>query len=181
MNTTINIEEIMAEIRASARSHGAESVPDFDSIAKSVWDDDEFSKIRFNEALYDMNVYWNVLSERPIGTRGGLIGKIHLFIKHIARKLIRFYIVPIVDDQNRFNGQVVNIMNQLSQYLEEHTVDECTVEYSELKHHVNAVLTKKVAALELENDQLRQCLKNEQEELAELRAQVNALYAKVSN
>jgi hypothetical protein len=43
--------------------------------------------------------------------------KIVVLIKKIIRKLIKFYIVPIVDDQNAFNNYIINNLQLQIKYL----------------------------------------------------------------
>ncbi|MEG1380924.1 MAG: hypothetical protein RSC73_01660 [Ruthenibacterium sp.] len=164
----IEIEKIMDEIREQAKAKGDTTLPGFDETAQAIWETNGFNKVKYNENMYDINQTWNVQPELPIGGRGGFVGKIITVFKKLARKCMRFYVMPIVIAQNSFNARVVTNLNMLSTYLEEHTVDEHTVHYSDLQYTVKSVLAKDVQALKAENAQLK-------EELAALSARVASL------
>lgn len=116
----INIEDIMAEIREEIRNKG--------------YKDDE---IQFGEILlssvatpYNMQAYKEelekmandrmVLSYRDISSDRPGLGTIVTFFKKIVRRLTAFYIEPVVDDQNKFNEEAVNLFAQaLNKFAED--------------------------------------------------------------
>lgn len=167
----IEIETIMEQIRAEAKTKDFTGLPGFDEVAQAEWETSGFNKIKYNENIYDINQTWNVQPELPISSRGGFLGKIMTAFKKTMRKCMRFYIMPIVIAQNGFNARVVTNLNMLNTYLEEHTVDEHSVDYGDLKYTVKNELAKEVNALQAENEQLKQ-------ELAALSARVAVLDGK---
>ena len=171
----INIEEIMEEIRAEARSKGRADTASFDSAAKSVWLENSFDPAQYARSVQDISVTWFIQPERPIGTHGGLIGKIELFIKHIARKLLRFYIAPVVSDQSAFNERVARNLELVNCYVRTHSSDECSVEHGLLKHKVDAVLPKRLALLEDQRRALADALDAERAERLRLESELARL------
>ncbi len=108
----INIEEIMSEIRAEIRAKGYKD----DEIA---FNDIVLSQVAtpynmqaFKEELEKMAEDCCVLSYRDVASDRPGIGGIVTFFKKVARRLVAFYIEPIVDDQNKFNEETLNLMLQ---------------------------------------------------------------------
>lgn len=120
MMENINIEDIMAQIRQE--------------IAEKGYKDDE---IKFNDIIlssvatpYNMQAYKEelekmaesrmVLSYRDVASDRPVIGPIVTFFKKIARRIVAFYIEPIVDDQNKFNEQATTLFAQaLNKFAED--------------------------------------------------------------
>lgn len=167
----IDIETIMDEIRAEAKAKGFTGVAGFAQTAQTQWESTGFNQVKYNESLYDINQTWNIQPELPITGRGGFLGKIMIIFKKLCRKCMRFYIMPIVIAQNSFNARVVTNLNMVNTYFEAHTVDEHTVDYSDMQYTVKSVLAKDIHALQAENAQLK-------EELAALGARVAAMDGK---
>lgn len=56
---------------------------------------------------YEIHSHWSISSHRKF------IGRFIVFFKKIVRKLLKWYIDPIVEQQNRFNGSVTASINAL--------------------------------------------------------------------
>lgn len=107
----IDIEKIMEEIRADIRAKGyVNDIPSFETSLVAVNPSGNFSlntaELNFEIGL--MNQTWNVQAYRPVG-KG-----IKAFIKKVIRKLTKFYVEPIVKDQDDFNAHCVRAMNVLN-------------------------------------------------------------------
>lgn len=151
----INIEEIMQQIRAEIKEKGyTNDMLSFnDIVADSVeMNVDKFDKVLLNEEIYSLNSFWNVQTEHALVSAGGLKTKLSVFIKKVIRKLIRFYIIPIVSEQNTFNANVVRTMNLVNCYITENERLSETViinqEHIEKLIQENNELKKKVELLE---------------------------------
>lgn len=122
----INIEEIMNEIRADIAAKGyTRDTLSFDDV---VLDDDcmkcnQFDKIEFSQELYVLNHNWEVKAYRQFENNRGIVGKLRNFFKKIIRKTVKFYIEPIVTDQNRYNASTTRSMNLLECYINEQNVE----------------------------------------------------------
>lgn len=64
-----------------------------------------------------VNHQWTYPMYRGIEKRSGLIGEMVYFFKKIVRKMIHFYIDPMVNDQISFNSNVTNSLNQIRNYI----------------------------------------------------------------
>lgn len=69
-----------------------------------------------------------------------LIGgnRLAVFFKKIIRKLIKFYVEPIIDEQNQFNFYTTSAMTQLYAKMQ----DEQAVKIMELQQQVEALEEK---------------------------------------
>jgi len=74
----------------------------------------KFDKISFNEEIYTVNHTWNVQAYRVING-----SKIALFFKKVMRKMVYFFVEPIVLEQDGFNASIVRLMNQMNCYVDE--------------------------------------------------------------
>lgn len=138
MNTEINIEEIMSEIRKNIRERGYDKEPlSFEDIVLSepaVQGDNNFSMTEFLTELNYMNRNYNNSLNVPVESRSS----IGVFVKKVIRKCTRFIVFPIVNFQNAFNVSNVRCINQLKAYitlLEDYTrrIEQLEKEVAELK------------------------------------------------
>lgn len=90
----------------------------------------KFDKVKFNEDIYVANHEWEVNPYRPL--QGG---KVTVFFKKAIRKLVYFFVEPIVMAQDGFNASIVRLMNQMNCYIEEKDkeIAELKKEIEELK------------------------------------------------
>jgi len=65
----------------------------------------------------EANRTWGVGAEKPITSHRRVIGRFIVFGKKAARKLLRWYINPIIEEQNRFNAQLTGALNEISNKL----------------------------------------------------------------
>ncbi len=63
------------------------------------------------------NELWTVESERPITSHRRIIGRFIVFGKKVLRKISRWYINPIVEAQNKFNGEITAALNEICNKL----------------------------------------------------------------
>lgn len=120
--TEVNVEKIMEEIRNKIRAKGLDASqltfedisPEKEDLGSEISDYSQDELIRACQYLnhhYEVSVWHPLSSARPV------IGKLFTFGKKVMRKLTRFFIQPIVEDQNRVNMHAVRSLNQLRNYL----------------------------------------------------------------
>ncbi len=141
---TVNTEEIMQEIRAQIERRGYKrSDLRFADVTIDTTDnmediDEYFELQNFGLTVDKMN------SRRTVQCWKMLRGnKIAVLFKKIIRKLVKFYIEPIVREQNQFNFYTTSAMAQLYAKLEK----EQAVELELLQKRVEE-LENKCRALE---------------------------------
>jgi len=106
----VNVEEIMAEIRKEIEDKGYKS----ENISFS---DIPFCAGRFEDNIGYLHDNFSVAAYRPLES-GGKLGALNTIRKKILRKLIKFYIEPIVEDQNENNKLMTACLNDLFYDLE---------------------------------------------------------------
>lgn len=113
----INIESIMQEIKADIRAKGyTNDLLSFDDVVVDTGSTHvvKFDKVKFNEELFTINHEWEVQAYRPL--QGN---KITVFFKKVIRKLVYFFVEPIVLAQDGFNAALVRMMNEMNCYIDE--------------------------------------------------------------
>lgn len=142
----LNVEKIMEEIRNEIKVKGyTDDMLSFNDITTENFNSniEKFEQNRFNEELFNLNSIWNVNPNRGIEKKKGIKGKCITLFKKIIRKCIRFYLSPIVFEQNSFNATTVRLFNLMNLYMEENgkllnEVERLKREQEELKcklHH----------------------------------------------
>ena len=144
----VNIESVMNEIRAEIKEKGYTS--DMLSFKEVVSITPMTTATPSLEDLHGAIVYLNdsyyIMESIPV--TGNIIVR---FIKKILRKLLRFYVKPIVMSQNEFNALCVRAFNDLNAYV----VEASKTNLSEIENRLN-VLDLKVKTVTKENEMLRE-------------------------
>ena len=144
-NGSINIEEIMAEIKQKIKEQGLtadmlsfEDVP-YKKNAQSG---------SASEALDYISTHYYIQPYKELQGNG-----IKVFFKKVLRKLMKFYVEPVVFEQNDFNANAANIISDLA----ESDIGKISgrVETLEL---ANKELMLRLDKLEQENRELREKL-----------------------
>lgn len=159
-NRTINIEKIMQDIRQEIKDKGLtsdmlsfEDVPyqkPGDAVSGCTMDSEEI-----RNAMVYLNGHYNIQPYKPLGGNA-----LFVFVKKVIRKLTKFYVEPIVFDQNDFNANVVRVLNAVQQSEAAGAQDNS----AELLHRLDVLelnqkqLTMQIEALQKENASLREKL-----------------------
>ena len=114
----INVEEIMAKIRQNIKDKGyveEEKINNFDFTPQiSEEDNFRYDLLIFQTRFNILNRVWNINLEREILSRN----KLFAFVKKVIRKLTRWYVVPMMQDQITFNSYAVRTINNLNKQNE---------------------------------------------------------------
>lgn len=111
INVAAELRQLREEVRARREKlHGSE-LAELRTLVKQV------------------NERWNVSAHLPI-TWGNppVIGRLIAYAKRAARLLLRWYINPIVEQQNNYNAAATRAMLQMNAYLEQLTRELHTLE-----------------------------------------------------
>ncbi len=132
---TMNTEEIMAQIRQDIREKGLSSdMLSFEDIPYRKPAGSE-SAGRVGSEEYGRKLLW-LKAHSYIQPYKQLCGNaVSVFAKKVIRKMAKFYIEPVVFEQNDFNANVVSVIDSLSE--------------------ANKRLEERIDALEKENAELR--------------------------
>ncbi len=147
----IDVETIMQDIRKKINERGYQrSELQFADIVDAAVENDAvgcFVAENFSSMVDLMN------ARSQVNCDGILQGnKIAVFVKRVIRKIIRFYIWPIVNDQNFFNSCAASAMTQLREKLKkekEHN-EELTARLDELEERLRQMEEKQSGQLEEE-------------------------------
>ena len=126
-SVTVNVNEIMKEIRNDIQEKGyTNDMLSFDDVIVDVGTGQvtKFDKVKFNEEIFNINHEWNVQAYRPL--QGG---KVSVFFKKVIRRLVYFFVEPIVLAQDGFNASLVRMMNCY--------IDEQNEQIKELKEKID--------------------------------------------
>ena len=147
-NEKINIEEIMAEIKQSIKDQGLTAdMLSFEDVPyrKNAQSGSASEALDYVSTHYYIQPY-KELQGNPV----------KVFIKKVIRKLTKFYVEPVVFEQNDFNANAVTVMKSLA---ESGSADlGGRVETLEL---ANKELIIRLDKLERENAELRRLISKE--------------------
>lgn len=116
---TIDVEKIMEEIREDIKRKGyVDDFPEFEDTFYKIAPSHKgiFDVTEYQEQIQYLNENWNIPVHRNFSGQG-TVGKIKVIIQKGVRKCIKFYVRPIIDDQNKFNARVTSSFNIINLYI----------------------------------------------------------------
>lgn len=157
-NNNIDIEEIMAQIKREIKEKNLTSdMLSFEDVPYKkpvqVSRSGNASLDDADEALSFMNAHYYVQPYKPITGN-----PLKVFIKKVIRKLTKFYVEPVVFEQNEFNANTVSILNILSNIAQNQEPCEMDVlaEKLETIELAQRELLIRIETLERENSLLKE-------------------------
>lgn len=152
---SLNIEDIMSEIRADIKEKGLSgdmlSFADIPCDANPRNPAAQYDSDQLRKNISYVSDYFALSTDNDL--EGGVLSKL---IKKIVRKLTRFYVEPVADEQSAINANTAQALQQLELYIM-NSQEQSTV-----------TLAKRIEDLELQQ-------KNNRMEIDSLRSQVAAL------
>lgn len=158
MENKINIEEIMAQIKREIEEKGLtpdmlsfEDVPYKKPVQAAAEPGSSLSDA--GEAFAYVNAHHYVQPYKPLAGN-----PLKVFFKKVIRKLTKFYVEPVVFEQNSFNAAAVNILNVMKTAAEAHADDDSENLLSRLEtiELAQKELRSRIDSLERENAALRE-------------------------
>ena len=162
ISNSVNVEEIMKEIRDEIDKKGYRKAPlSFEDIPIGLGvSDGPFHMARMEECRNLLNNQFSVITYRVLEPGPRKFGKLIVFMKKVVRKLVRFYVDPVVEQQNRFNFTVAEFSNEVTKFISENNAQPDAREQLDL--------LKEIRLLRQENEELKKGLE-------QLQTQVNNL------
>ncbi len=162
----INTEEIMKQIRAEIKEKGLDSsMLSFEEIpfAQEVSHaDSSFQLSSLKQSAEYLNIRNQIEPYKPIDGNFLIV-----FIKKVIRKLVKFYIMPIMTEQNALNLHTANAVQQMNNYIQDRQeadkidiaalvsrIDELETKQAANRQEMNA-LRSQIKALQAENQELK--------------------------
>lgn len=166
MQREIDIDAIMHQIRTEIKEKGLNSAMlDFEEIpfAQEISHaENQFQLASLQQSSEYLNIRNQIAPYKPI--EGNFLV---VLIKKILRKLIKFYMMPIITEQNALNLHTANAVHQIQQYITSKS-DTDQIDFTELVSRIETLelkqsankqeiqaLRSQVKALTSENEQLR--------------------------
>ncbi|MCH4031538.1 MAG: hypothetical protein LKG56_06555 [Lachnospiraceae bacterium] len=139
MAATVNVEEIMNEIREDIQKKGYKkdqlSFEDFSAGATGLtrYGFDEKTAL---EILSDASRQWQLTSWKPLTG-----GKVKRFFKRCIRHCAYWLMDPVLMDQSNFNSSSVKMMDQFVSYVDLRNSETADMrkQISELQEEVNSL------------------------------------------
>lgn len=157
-NNNINIEEIMAQIKREIKEKNLTSdMLSFEDVPYKkpvqVSRNGNASIGDADETLASMNAHYYIQPYKPISGN-----PLKVFIKKVIRKLVKFYVEPVVFEQNEFNANTVSVLNTLRNAAENHSSVEADsiAESLENLELAQKELLIRIESLEKENNLLKE-------------------------
>lgn len=115
----INIEEIMKEIRQEIADKNLTSdMLSFEDVpfqkAQPVSSSGGLDSGEAKNAMVYLNSHFNLQPYKPLAGN-----PVAVFFKRVFRKLIKFYIEPLAEEQSNFNANTVRMLNAMQQTIEQ--------------------------------------------------------------
>jgi hypothetical protein len=110
------LAELRAEIRRRRERLGA-SGPSPGEPGSAAWSLNELRK-----SLDEVNDLWFVSAHLPV-TWNSPVGHVLAYARRVVRLLLRWYINPIVEQQNLYNSAVARTLVELTAYADRQTRD----------------------------------------------------------
>lgn len=128
----IDIEQIMAEIRQEIQEKGfTDDAVSFDEIVAEPYSDAAFGD-DLGQDISLLITTGNIPWARPIprGIKG--------FFMKVIRKLVRFYIIPIVLDQNEYNQRTASVISRMYESIK--NLDEVSEKLNDLHSQLESMV-----------------------------------------
>jgi hypothetical protein len=162
--TTVNIEQIMQEIRADivAKGYKNDIVPfEQNNICSDI--EADFDMNLFENALNKFEIICSVNTHPAISSRGGVAGRLSAFVKRVLRKCINFHITPIVWSINEINNKSLEMFRHTRNFIkgQSATDERLTLLELELSRAIkknNVLMEQKIEKLTEENKMLKKLL-----------------------
>ena len=151
----INTEEIMNQIRAEIKEKGLDSsmlsfeeIPFQQEVSHA---EQNFQLASLQQSAEYLNIRNQIEPYKPL--EGNFL---IVFIKKIIRKLVKFYIMPIITEQNALNLHTANAVNQMNLYIQEQQKKMTDLETKqEVQRQEMDALRTQIKALQKENRELK--------------------------
>ena len=132
-----------AEVAQRLLSRNDTGCPSSDSPTQ-MSQDEIIDTVYFENQVSSVNATWNVPYYRPLASHRKIMGRFIVFFKKVVRKILKHLLLPIVEDQNRFNASTTNAINAIRNndivFLQ--NIKQLVAENANIKQHVERLETQ---------------------------------------
>lgn len=138
---TVDVKEIMKQIKIKANQRNISDQIDDLRSTNNLPNSGNASFSNIEKLQYNVNRQWNYTAEYPIVSHRKLMGSILVFGKKVVRKLLRWYVNPVVEKQVGFNATMVQVINEFTSQFKQMNASVEVIEYKlkELQSSVNVL------------------------------------------
>jgi 2-polyprenyl-3-methyl-5-hydroxy-6-metoxy-1,4-benzoquinol methylase len=186
--TKLTVEEVMLRIKEAMKADKL-SQKSIEYVHEGILVGNDNNSIQNQLRMLDLeieknNLKWNVVTEWLITSHRKTIGRFIVFGKKAVRKILRWYINPLFDQQREFNGSVTRSLNIVNELLHNYAgevknlnerLDVLQRENNELlQTHADEIrnLNERLDVLQRENNEL---LQTHADEIRNLNERLDAL------
>jgi ubiquinone biosynthesis protein UbiJ len=172
--TKLTVEDVMLRIKETMKAEKLNQ-KGIESTDENTSEDNGYNVIenqlqKLDFEVQQNNLKWNIITEWLITSHRKTIGRFIVFGKRALRKVLRWYINPLFDQQREFNGSVTRSLNVISELLHNYAgeieknrisienlnerLDALQRENNELLHNYNGEIEKTRISIENLNERL---------------------------
>lgn len=106
--------------------------------------DEIIDTVNFENQVSSVNATWNIPYYRPLASHRKIIGRTIVFFKKAVRRILKFLLLPVIEDQNQFNASTTNAINAIRNndivFLQ--SIKQLVEENANIKQHVERLETQ---------------------------------------
>ncbi len=158
-NTSVNVSEIMKQIREEIQEKGYSSEMLSFADVPSEPESGAYTE-RFDADMLHQNVQYVIANHRVDPYRPLAGNPLSIFCKKVIRKLISFYVEPYAAEQSSLNANVAQAQAQIELYIQESRM------------HSTKVLLERIEMLELQQKNAKIAMEQMQAQIAQLQTKL---------
>ena len=121
---SVKSEQVLNEVRMEIKKRRLDgTLPSFQDMVREDQgntmvlldaDGEDYDEVKLRKNMSVLKRNYMVILDRPLAAG---LSKRKRFIRKAVRKLTRFYINPVVRDQNSVNAAMVNVIHQMNRHI----------------------------------------------------------------
>jgi 2-polyprenyl-3-methyl-5-hydroxy-6-metoxy-1,4-benzoquinol methylase len=133
LENNLTVEQVMKKLRDYVKGTDISNKP---AESENIFE--PFNTTNLLKSREENNTNWNIKTEFQPRSYKKFIGRFIVFYKKFLRKSLRWYINPIVDQQNLFNGSATRSINEICNILQ--VVKQRLIDLERENHTIKAIM-----------------------------------------
>lgn len=132
-----------AEVAQRLLSRNDTGCPSSDSPTQ-MSQDEIIDTVYFENQVSSVNATWNIPYYRPLASHRKIIGRTIVFFKKAVRRILKFLLLPVIEDQNQFNASATNAINAIrnNDMVFLHSIQHLVEENAHIKQELQRLETQ---------------------------------------